>query len=330
MRCWDDKCDENMMMNMVMIRWWDEYDVMMIWWDDVKWWWIWWWIWWCKNEDVMCSLGGESLWMQHNVISSHPCSAQTEWHHGYIMWTTHHLGAIIIIMGYTLTDYFEKCHESERKSPEISSSLPSLLPSYPPLLLHLVWDGMDINQSPHQWWEYISHPAFISEYIPPVLHFAVPPPALKQTNKWIKFSHQNHLDWWDGMRCDFWKLSLKKIAWYTEDNEEDFTSHKTPHGCNMVPIPSSIIIRITTRMKIPSHLPPFPPPRPREGRMTLFERRRGRGRGGGMVLSSVFLHLPPLLLLFLFHLFLPSSSPVSSSTLLFPLPFPLLPILSLP
>jgi len=170
----------------------------------------------------MCSLGGESLWMQHDVISSHPCSAQTEWHHGYIMWTTHHLGAIIIIiMGYTLTDYFEKCHERERKSPEISSSLPSLLPSYPPLLIHLGWD---INQSPHQWWEYISHTVFISEYIPPVLHFAVSPPILK-TNKWIQFSHQNHLDWWDGMRCDFWKLSLNR--WHDTQRTMRKISHLT-------------------------------------------------------------------------------------------------------
>ena len=66
------------------------------------------------------------------------------------------------------------------------------------------------------------------------------------------------------------------------------------------------------------------------GGLCSREGEEERGGGGGMVLSSVFLHLQPRLLLSLFHLLLPSSSPVSSSTLIFPLPFPLLPILSLP
>ena len=142
---WCGWCNDVMTMNMTM--WWCD-DVIMVWCCDAEMKWSWW-MWWWYDDDVMLKCNvftwGESLWMQHEVISYHPCSAQTEWHHGYIMWTTHHHHHHGKYVDWL---FWEMSWERE----EITWNIfpvwfhHTLLSSY-------IWDGMDINQSPHQWWE---------------------------------------------------------------------------------------------------------------------------------------------------------------------------------
>ena len=129
----------------MMLRCWDDAE-MLRWWDDVMlWWWIWkyemmmnmveilkcnvfTWGWvslnatWCHLISSLFCPNRVTPWLHHVDYSSSGCHHH---HHGiYVDWL-----------------FWEMSWERERKSPEISSSLPSLLPSYPPLLIHLGWDG---------------------------------------------------------------------------------------------------------------------------------------------------------------------------------------------